>query len=57
MLQHNYIQIMYSKNAELGMSNEYRGNEEMGVGEVIFFEQLSSMLSVPGRKAGDAGGL
>lgn len=45
---------MYSKNAKAGMDNEQRRNEETGVGiggflEVIF-EQVSRMLSLPGRK-------
>lgn len=48
---------MYSKNAKAGMDNEQRRNEETGVGiggflEVIF-EQVSRMLSLPGRKVGE----
>lgn len=42
MLQHNYTQIMYSKNAEPGMNNEHRGNEELGVGEVIFLSKFQA---------------
>lgn len=57
MLQYNYTEIMYSKNAKAGMNDEQRRNEETGVGfggflEVIF-EQVSRMLSLPGRKVGE----
>lgn len=58
MLQYNYTQIIYSKIDEDGMDNECSRNEKtkVGIGEgllEVIFEQVSRMLSLPGRKVGE----
>lgn len=59
MLQYSCTQIMHNKNVEDVMDNKHRWKEEtvvVRIGEGFpkeIFEQVSRMLSLPGRKMGE----